>query len=295
MNFPPPRRRGNKTSARQELPHAPANVIMALIGQSRRRCVTITEMIDKQGMGLVQLQMECQQLASFIRQDPQGLNRLAISLHAARVALEKNKEHLQEQIQVELFLQGEFQHWLNGEPPTDFVPPPPGMTRRQISPEMTSLPQLGAGNSEEIDYDDAPYETPPPQQRSPQRAPYMMRPPQAPTPQPRMTKPVQPQHEPLLAPQAAFAAYQKPSHVSGHASGHIPTPEAAALASRTAHVQHASPSPQLSRMPVVRLPVEQYTAPAQEAPATAVNGGPASPIAHMEEDEGDSKNSSTPS
>lgn len=290
MNQPPPRRQ-RKPLREREQQFAPVNVVMALIGQSRRRCAAYAEMMEKQGMGLVQLHMECQQMAGVIRSDPQGLNRLAISLHAARAALEKNKAHLEEQIQVELFLQGEFERWLRGEPPIDFAPPPPGMTRQHVPPQMMPFPQLATGLRESHeDYgdeydgergDERPRDASPPSRRPRDASPpsrYFA--PKAPPPPPPPPRLASSKVEPVMPPQAAFAAYQqKPVAQSKDAS------------SRIAQQPQQPPT----RMPVVRLPVQHY-APASETAQT--NGGTTSsaiPLAEDEKTEGDQGTSSTSS
>lgn len=280
MNQPPPRR-PRKPLREREQQFAPVNVVMALIGQSRRRCAAYAEMMEKQGMGLVQLQMECQQMAGVIRSDPQGLNRLAISLHAARAALEKNKAHLEEQIQVELFLQGEFERWLRGEPPIDFAPPPPGMMRQHVPPQMMPFPQLATGLRESHeDYgdeydgergrgrgDERPRDASPPSRYFTPKAP----------PLPRLAPS---KVETVMPPQAAFAAYQqKPVAQSKDAS------------SRIAQQPQQPPT----RMPVVRLPVQHYAPPSEAAQTNGGTTSSAIPLAEDEKTEGDQGTSSTSS
>jgi len=237
---------------------------MSMIGVSKRRCATFAEMSEKIAASLVNLQMDCNRMAGYIRNDPQGLNRLGIWLNAARVALEKDKEHLDEQIQIELFLQGELERWLNGEPPSDFAPPPPGMMRQppMRQPQMPA-PQYPHQLEQEPAYPPQypPQHLLPPHLREPKPAPHpsqvrqgppprmqapqsQLQPQQRPTQQ-RPVAPVSTPSEPLLPPSAAFAAY--------HPQRHAQQPQA----------------PQ--RMPVVRLPVEQY-APAQEVSAQTQGG-----------------------
>ena len=287
MNFPPPARRRGKVPQHQEF--APVNVVLALIGQSKRRCVTYGEMMEKQSAGLIQLQMECQQMAGLIRHDPQGLNRLAISLHAARSALEKNKLHLEEQIQVELFLQGEFQRWLNGEPPTEFAPPPPGMTRRQIPPSMMQplmqpreLPMTAQAQQDpDLDYGQYPSREQPPHY--------------APSQPPRLRPKDGP--PPMLPSAGALAAY---STRQGQAPSQPQQQQPQQPPQQTQQLYPQQPQ----RMPVVRLPVEQFGrseehTPAPRAPAAAapVNGPSSAPAIAAPDDEDDPKNttSSTPS
>lgn len=317
---PPSRRRGNRNPSPQE--YAPVNVIMALIGQSRRRCVTITEMLQKQGAGLVQLHMECQQMAGLIRNDPQSLNRLGISLNAARSTLEKNKQALEEQIQAELFLQGEFQRWLNGEPPTDFAPPPPGMVRHENAPPAlgyavpAQLPQRAQQPG--MTRDGVP---PTMQHQGPQH--------QGPPGQPRMRSPM-PQ-QPRMVPPSAMPMQRSPQYDhhsavpgarlmtpagndGGAVSYQLPMPPQAAYA---AYRLRPMPVPQ-QQLPVVRFPVEQYAPPPQEQeaaddaalaadddretgnhhetppPRLPVNG-PSAPAMPAEDENNDDKSTASPS
>lgn len=295
QGFPPARRRGPKNQQQQDF--APVNVVMALLSQSRRRVVTFADMVEKQGMGLVQLKMECQQMAGLLRRDPQGLNRLAIWLQAAGVRLEKNKLHIEEQIQFELFLQGEFQRWLSGEPPSDFASPPPGMIRQQVPPQLQASYSQREEDEEAFDALSMrhPIHGPPsaPQRFAPPGfAPQRMPPSNAAlghtAPQQRSTEP---RGEPLLPPPAAFAAYR--SH------GATPTPEATAHASQQAAAQRIASQAEhqpLTHMPVVRLPVEQF----KPAPSSPTNGPAATPTMSLvrgddDDGESDTPSSSTPS
>ena len=237
---PPSRRRGNRNPLPQE--YTPVHVIMALIGQSRRRCVTFQEMIEKQSAGLIQLHMECQQLAGLIRNDPQSLNRLGISLKATRTTLEKNKHYLEEQIQAELFLQGEFQRWLNGEPPTEFAPPPQGMVRHELGDEAPRA--LGYASPAQL----------------PQRAQ-----------QPGMQPGVQPgmQGQPRMRPMpqqmqspTRMVPQQRPQQ-----EHHLPMPPQSVYA---AYGQR--PWAEQQPMPVVRFPVQQYAPPQPLPPLEGEHG-----------------------
>jgi hypothetical protein len=264
MNYPPPppgrRPRERGRAPLQEF--APTNVVMAHIGASRRRCMTFSEMIEKQAQGLTQLQMECQQMAGLIRHDPERLHRLGEWLSAVAGHLERGKRHLEEQIQVELFLQGECQHWLNGDEPTELPPPPPGF--RRVMPPITSLGPIASGPvsfSTEEGYAVAPPHLLP---RQPQFAPRESAPPRlagAPS-GPRLPAPAPAsavhQAPSVPAAAAAFAAYQKPQ----------------GPAAAPARAQYMAP-PQ--RLPIVRLPVEQFTS---DAPAsTPQTNGPSSTVA----------------
>lgn len=276
MNRPPPAPRRpasrsnpepNLESARQELGPV-VNVIISMISVSKRRCMTFMEMSEKIAASLVNLQMDCQRLSTYIRHDPAGLNRLGIWLNAAKNALERDKEHLDEQIQIELFLQGELERWLNGEPPTEFAPPPPGMVRRQTPPQQSPMPRYLPSQAQ------APhYPVPQPQARAPQHtapplqhtAPPLQHtaPPQR-APAPRQALPQS--NESLLSPAAAFAAYQPRPHST----------QAATVARES--------------LPIVRFPVQHY-APAGQSEENAASENGAS-HAHVESADDDSKDKS---
>jgi hypothetical protein len=256
MNFPPPaRRRGNKNANSDQEFGPVANVIASMIGVSQRRCATFADMSEKLAQSLVNLQMDCQRMAGYIRSDPQGLNRLGIWLNAARVALEKDKEHLDEQIQIELFLQGELERWLNGEPPSDFAPPPPGMRRQmphlergapQQVPQYDRYPQYPADALRTRRGEGMP-QYPPVQGRAPMRSPEHLLPPQFREQAPASMTPQQ-----QIRPQSQSQPQQRPQFKSG------PSEPLLSPAAAFAAYQPAQSSQPPQRMPVVRLPVEQY-------------------------------------
>jgi len=294
MNRPPPApRRGNRPpnadpdyrEARQELGPI-VNIIISMIGVSKRRCETFAEMSQKISASLVNLQMDCQRMSSYIRHDPAGLNRLGIWLNAAKNALERDQHHLDEQIQIELFLQGELERWLNGEPPTEFAPPPPGM--RRLPPQMTRpMPEemppvrLGAQVRPPASMGGANYPpVPQPQHLLPPQARALQAPgsvaPRMPAPAP--ARQPQAQSEPgesLLSPAAAFAAYQRRPSV------------------QTAAITRES-------LPIVRFPVQHYApAAAEAAQESSLPGENGASHAHVvvstEEGSSEDKSHTTPS
>jgi hypothetical protein len=267
MQYPPPSPPGRRQKGRPpQYEFAPTQVVMAHIGASRRRCMTFGEMIEKQAQGLRQLQIECQQMAGIIRDEPERLSHLGEWLHAMAAHLERGKRHLEEQIQIEIFFQGECQRWLSGDPPTELPPPPPGF--RRVMPPISMGP---IEFSTEEGYAVAP--------------PHLLRRPEAPQlaqQNPRLVQGQAPaipperrsvealragaahQNGPSSPPPAiaaAFAAYQRPKAASPQAS---------------TRAEYMTSSPQ--RLPVVRLPVEQFVPVPSNVEAQTQTNGPSSVV-----------------
>jgi hypothetical protein len=117
-----------------QLPPSPTHVITLLLGQSGKRYQAIKEMIKNQTDGFFDLQKESQQLAQFMQQEDGTvdvrIHRLAFGLQAVLAAAEINRRHLEQHLQAEMFLQGELNRFLRGQPPTRFQGP-------ALSPEMS--------------------------------------------------------------------------------------------------------------------------------------------------------------
>ncbi len=110
---------------REKQPYPLSEVIAALIGRSKKNQMTIAEIIEKYDRAYQTLSQTCAEL-SVRMQYPDGtvdprVHQLRISLQSSLDLYEINKAHLNEQINVELFVQGELTRFLYNLPPSDFV------------------------------------------------------------------------------------------------------------------------------------------------------------------------------
>lgn len=113
-----PRHPGQQQQSQQPGAYAPAKVLMALIGQSQKRYMFYREAAMKQDAGFGQLEMDVQNMSiALAQQDPASIEMLQSSLEAALHAAAMNKQNLDQQMQIEMFLQGALKRWLTGQPP----------------------------------------------------------------------------------------------------------------------------------------------------------------------------------
>lgn len=212
---PPPSRGGR---GEKQNPFAPANVVMALVRQSELRYSSYGEFITKQDQGFRQLQMDCQTMAITIQSDPASLNRLGMSLQAALRTAAMNRMHLEQQMQVELFLQGELKRWLVGQPPTAIVGPEPpqammargqrGASPNGMMPGMEA--NVNEGGDPQMVYPQGP---PPYGQGQPGMAPQQRMPPQRMMPMRPGQQPPQP--DPMSPQMQALAHAQQMQQMQG--------------------------------------------------------------------------------
>jgi hypothetical protein len=147
-NVPPYRPRPTRPepppNARARLvPIVPANVLRALIGQSRKRCEAYVEMMRKFGAGLKQLDLESRQMLAQRRNDPESARQLEEYFAAVRAMAEQSEQHVAQQIHYEVQFQGVLQAWLYGrdvaEPRDPEAPRPRSLARP--APPRAPLPR----------------------------------------------------------------------------------------------------------------------------------------------------------
>lgn len=111
---PGPARAGRE----QQAPTAiiPSNVLRALISQSRKRCASYVEMMQKFGQGLGQLDLESQQMVRGRERDPIVMGQLREYFDTVRELAELNEQKVAQIIQQEVQFQQVLQTWLYGRP-----------------------------------------------------------------------------------------------------------------------------------------------------------------------------------
>jgi len=90
----------------------PANVLRALIGQSKKRCVAYADMIDKLDQGMGDLRFEAEKLAQENAPDPGTASAAREHFEAIQKAFAQSRQHLEAQAHYELRLQGVLGTWL---------------------------------------------------------------------------------------------------------------------------------------------------------------------------------------
>lgn len=290
-NFPPNRpRRPQQQNPNQ---FAPANVIMALVNQSRNRYEAVGEMLTKQDAGFRQLDLEANTIGQLMMQeggqaDPR-LHALAASLQAAKRAGAIVRDHLREQLECEKFLQAELIRWLRGQRPIDMAAPQSGNAPPVTPPSQPQPQQLAQGQV-------------PQQQQAPQQQQQAPQPPSIFTQTPFGPDPLAPQTHP--AGQNAPAASMPQQHaapppfgfqqMNPNAQGGIPNHMFGPWPGQP--LVPFAPAPPPESLPVTQLPVQQMPldpnqqtampAPIQtqhygspEAARVAIPGPPPPPVA----------------
>ena len=94
----------------------PTNVLQALISQSRKRCASYVEMMQKLGQGVGQLDLESRQMMRGHERDPIVMGQLREYFDTVRELAELNEQKVAQLIQQEVQFQQVLQMWLYGRP-----------------------------------------------------------------------------------------------------------------------------------------------------------------------------------
>lgn len=269
MNFPPQRR---QPRPQQQNPNqfAPANVLMALLDQSRKRYAAIAAMIQNEDQGFRQLDLDCSTMAQIMMdnggQANPDLHRLAEQLQETKRAGMMARVNLEGQLECEKFLQGQIVRWLQGKRAVQMA-----VTATQAgqggggapAPQMNGaspMPQLQQGPvpQQAAPQNGNPYASPAFQQHAPGQVP-----PQAPAPYPQQQQ-VAPQGQPAYMfgpfPGQANVPFQ-PAPVESLPVTQLPV--------QHVPIDQGQLQPQVMPPPI---PAQQYASP--EAARAAIPGPP---------------------